>query len=656
MTQEEAHRDTKEEQTLEECVCAQCGTPITDYDGVSMCCGELPSAAETVQRCPAVFCPHCSTVAPASVCPVCHTSRTPPVEPPPAKRQACSCDEDGDAVSDPPKEPDTPPLMTKTATATTPQVCKCSGAEYGLCEWQGREEERGGHEGKCQGARVAAVVRALGARAAATERELRGEVAALRDALAAEKRRQQLLHATWTAQVQARLDGVRTQLAAEVAAVRAAGDAAAARLLAAHAQVRDEVAAARREHTDALRGVQDDVARARDALAAAQTAGAQQQRDALEGARDEMARQVLRRLECSVADVERRAADAAAEQTRLVEQTAAALRAETRAAVETAVKHATEVDQRYAEVLQCLEQAVRDVARLESAVTAERAAQASLEATVENIRQESVPHVQQHCGALTRAVELLDRQRAYLERAAAERAGDCKVLTLHSSIATATTLKLSSQRLHIVPPVLSGCHALCQLSLENNKLTDLPNWFGHLSTLQVLHLDNNRLTHLSPSIADLHALRELTLSGNNLSAPDAFPPALGQLSCLELVSLSACKLCTVPSFLLQPSVAASIRWLLLDDNALDIPELPGPLQKAPRICALFLGGSNPCAPTIVGTSLANGTIIGSQLQHSQNVSLADALHALDTQHTLSLHTPNTQHHLPPNGFFTPLKH
>lgn len=635
------HGETDKEQTPEPCVCAQCGTTITDYDGVSLCCGELPSAAEAVQRCPAVFCPQCSPV--SQVCPVCHTARTAPVEPP-AKRQACSCD-DPEPVSDTP------------AKTTTPQMRKCNGSEYGLCEWQGREEVVAEHEGKCQGARVAGVVRALEARAAVTERELRGEVAALRDALAAEKRQQQLLHATWTAQVQARLDGVRTQLAAEVAAVRAAGDAAAARLLAAHAQVRDEVAAARREHADALRGVQDDLARAREALAAAQTEGTQQQKDALEGARDEMTRQVLRRLECSVADVEHRATDAAAEQTRLVQETATALRAETRAAVETAIKHTTEVDQRYAEVLQRLEQASNDVARLESAVAAERAAQASLEAAVENIRQESVPHVQQHCGALTHAVELLDRQRAYLERAAADRAGDCKVLTLHSSIVNATVLKLGNQRLHIVPPVLSGCNALCHLSLENNKLTTLPSWFGHLSTLQVLHLDNNKLTHLPPSIADLHALQELTLSGNNLSAPDAFPQALGQLPCLGLVDLSACKLCTVPAFLLQPSVTASLRWLLLNDNALNFIQLPRPLHQAPRIHALFLGGSNPCGATLVGTTLANGTIIGSHFQHPPNVSLADALHALDVPSTLPPQASKTPHsQLPPVGYFTPLKH
>lgn len=636
--------ETQKEHHSEPCVCAQCGDTITDYDGVSLCCGELSSGKETVERCPAVFCLRCTTVSPSEVCPVCHTSRL-TIEPP-TKRQACFND-----------FPEPQDKTTETETKTEMKMFKCTGSEYGFCEWQGKEEEMTDHESKCQWARVATVMKGVVTRATETERELRGEIAALREALAAEKRRQQLLHATWSSQVKAQLDSVRTQLATELATVRAASDAAAARLLAAHTQVHEAVATVRREQADMQQSVHEEVARAQEVIKKAQSEGAQQQQTALEAACDEMTRQVLRRLECCAADVERHFADKAAEHSRTVQQTAATLHAETRAAVETVIGHTTEVDHHYAEMTQRLEQVVHDVARLESTVAAEQATQTSLETTVEGIHQDTLPHLQQRCGALVKAVELLDHQRAYLERAAAERAADCKVLTLHSSIAGTAILQLNNQRLHMVPPVLSGCHVINQLGLENNRITTLPNWLGQLSTLQILRLDNNRLTHLPPCLSKLSALHELSLCGNNLSTPDAFPQVLGKLPNLKLIALSACKLKTIPDFLLQPSVSSSLVWLFLDDNTLDFSKLPEPLFNAPQLHALFLGGSNPCAASFVGTALANGTIIGSQLQHPPHVPLADVLHSLDAQRTPQAQVSKPFHpHSSLESVSTPLRH
>ncbi len=75
-------------------------------------------------------------------------------------------------------------------------------------------------------------------------------------------------------------------------------------------------------------------------------------------------------------------------------------------------------------------------------------------------------------------------------------------------------LDLSYQNLDKVP--ISANDATIEiLILDNNKLTQLPNWIGQLSNLRVLSVRNNNLQDISSALGQCTKLEQLYLSGNS---------------------------------------------------------------------------------------------------------------------------------------------
>src|SRR3954452_24981530 len=93
----------------------------------------------------------------------------------------------------------------------------------------------------------------------------------------------------------------------------------------------------------------------------------------------------------------------------------------------------------------------------------------------------------------------------------------------------------------------------------------------------VLDLSNLGLTELPPQVADL-ALTELQLDGNRIAE---LPTWLGELTDLTAVSLTNCRLTTVPDQLVG---LTSLTELDLDDNQLT--ELPAWLSRLANLRSL----------------------------------------------------------------------
>ena len=83
--------------------------------------------------------------------------------------------------------------------------------------------------------------------------------------------------------------------------------------------------------------------------------------------------------------------------------------------------------------------------------------------------------------------------------------------------------------------VICRLRNLERLSLQGNKLLELPSKIGTLHALKDLNLQSNRLTRLQGSIGALKKLRSLNLKGNQLTQ---LTPSIGNLSALKKLDLS----------------------------------------------------------------------------------------------------------------------
>jgi len=96
-------------------------------------------------------------------------------------------------------------------------------------------------------------------------------------------------------------------------------------------------------------------------------------------------------------------------------------------------------------------------------------------------------------------------------------------------------LNLSYNNIAEFPSELCGLN-LCDLQLQNNQLTDLPNHFGFLINLTKLDLSSNKLESLPESMSGLSKLTELNLSSNLLRSLD--PLDLNRLEMLRMIILN----------------------------------------------------------------------------------------------------------------------
>lgn len=72
----------------------------------------------------------------------------------------------------------------------------------------------------------------------------------------------------------------------------------------------------------------------------------------------------------------------------------------------------------------------------------------------------------------------------------------------------------------------------------------IPSEIGKLKKLETLSLNGNRIQQLPPTLGQLKALRTLSLAGNQISE---FPSGLGTLRQLDLLDLSRNKIQNVPA-------------------------------------------------------------------------------------------------------------
>lgn len=78
-------------------------------------------------------------------------------------------------------------------------------------------------------------------------------------------------------------------------------------------------------------------------------------------------------------------------------------------------------------------------------------------------------------------------------------------------------LKLSQNKLKVLPSELCSCSYLEILEVDSNKLSSLPSNFTKLTNLQILDLSNNNLVELPLSLGDIISLKILKLSCNKLT-------------------------------------------------------------------------------------------------------------------------------------------
>jgi hypothetical protein len=97
-------------------------------------------------------------------------------------------------------------------------------------------------------------------------------------------------------------------------------------------------------------------------------------------------------------------------------------------------------------------------------------------------------------------------------------------------------LSLDHNRLIELPAAIGYLSALENLTLHDNELRELPADIGRLRALQQLRVDRNRLRTLPSSIGALTGLTALHLDGNELQS---LPDELGQCAALQDLQIGA---------------------------------------------------------------------------------------------------------------------
>ncbi|KAF2012161.1 PP2C-domain-containing protein [Aaosphaeria arxii CBS 175.79] len=144
-----------------------------------------------------------------------------------------------------------------------------------------------------------------------------------------------------------------------------------------------------------------------------------------------------------------------------------------------------------------------------------------------------------------------------------------------------TMLDISNNRLQSLDHVdLYKLSSLQGLRLSNNRLTQLPSYFGQYRALRSLNLSSNQLTEFPDFLCDVTTLVDLDISFNAISSL----PKIGQLTCLERLWATNNKLSgSFPSSL---SNLINLREIDVRFNALDSMDV---MSLLPRLEYLMIG-------------------------------------------------------------------
>uniref|UniRef100_A0AC34G629 Leucine-rich repeat-containing protein 57 n=1 Tax=Panagrolaimus sp. ES5 TaxID=591445 RepID=A0AC34G629_9BILA len=105
------------------------------------------------------------------------------------------------------------------------------------------------------------------------------------------------------------------------------------------------------------------------------------------------------------------------------------------------------------------------------------------------------------------------------------------------------SLDLSQNRITQLPQFFGTFEILKQLHLNANGLKSLPEELGNLKKLEILILSNNNLTEIPEALVGCINLTTLKVDGNHLTA---FPTCICLLPRLDIVDLSMNQIETIP--------------------------------------------------------------------------------------------------------------
>ncbi|MHA2280927.1 MAG: leucine-rich repeat domain-containing protein [Promethearchaeota archaeon] len=150
-----------------------------------------------------------------------------------------------------------------------------------------------------------------------------------------------------------------------------------------------------------------------------------------------------------------------------------------------------------------------------------------------------------------------------------------KLPDLHN-FAFIKTLNLKSNRLREIPNSVGSLSSLEVFSLRNNVLNHLPESIKSLSSLKSLDLHGNKFNNITVSLSE--SITELELGWNSFKTiPDSIKPLLS----LKKLGLGGNKLSELPEWLGNFS---SLKELdLYDNNLFEVPESFGSLKSLERL-------------------------------------------------------------------------
>ncbi|MFX1451465.1 MAG: leucine-rich repeat domain-containing protein [Promethearchaeota archaeon] len=163
---------------------------------------------------------------------------------------------------------------------------------------------------------------------------------------------------------------------------------------------------------------------------------------------------------------------------------------------------------------------------------------------------------------------------------------DYKLTALPQSIGNLKLLEyldLADNKLTTLPDSFCELEALKFLDLSDNELEQLPKCFGALKSLEYLYLDHNKLINLPQSFGSLTSLKKFRAFSNEL---ETLPESFTELKTLKEVHLGSNRLETLPKSI---NKLESLQYLDLIGNQLtNLPESIGNMKS---LKTLFLTGN-----------------------------------------------------------------